>query len=62
MPQNTKVELTRELIKALLNESRQNAITPAQLAAIYKRIIDIVDVVICFEFIIFALSITARYC
>ena len=43
MPQNTKVELTRELIKALLNESRQNAITPAQLAAIYKRIIDIVD-------------------
>ena len=43
MPQNTKVELTRELINALLNESRQNAITPAQLAAIYKRIIDIVD-------------------
>lgn len=43
MPQNTKVELTRELIKELLNESRQNAITPAQLAAIYKRIIDIVD-------------------
>ncbi len=32
MPQNTKVELTRELIKALLNESRQNAfITPHSL-------------------------------
>ncbi len=43
MSQSSKIELTKELIRSLLHETRKSAVTPAQLAGIYKRIIDIVD-------------------
>lgn len=39
----SRISLTRELIKDLLNETKPKSIAPARLAGIYQRIIDIVD-------------------
>ncbi len=40
---DSRISLTKQFIKDLLNETRRDSVSPARLAGIYQRIIDIVD-------------------